>query len=62
MIRRRNPWWIVGAGVFGLVCTSGPLNIWTFSVFLRPVTDALHIGRGALDRHAPSPRREKVPA
>ncbi len=48
MIRARNPWWIVGAAVFGLVCSAGPINIWTFSVFLRPVADSLHIGRSVL--------------
>jgi MFS family permease len=48
MIRARNPWWIVGACVFGLVCSAGPINIWTFSVFLPPVSDALHIGRSVL--------------
>src|SRR5579862_8709442 len=48
MFRMRNPWWIVAACVFGLVCSGGPINIWTFSVFLKPVADALHIGRGDL--------------
>jgi MFS family permease len=48
MIRARNPWWIVAAAVFGLVCSAGPINIWTFSVFLRPVADSLHIGRSVL--------------
>ncbi|HUK59945.1 MAG TPA: MFS transporter [Stellaceae bacterium] len=48
MIRARNPWWIVGAAVFGLVCSAGPINIWTFSVFLRPVAESLHIGRSML--------------
>ena len=48
MIRARNPWWIVGASIFGLVCSAGPINIWTFSVFLRPVAESLHIGRSVL--------------
>lgn len=48
MIRTRNPWWIVGACIFGLICSAGPVNIWTFSVFLRPVSDALHVGRSVL--------------
>jgi MFS family permease len=48
MLRVRNAWWIVAACVCGLVCSGGPVNIWTFSVFLKPVADALHIGRGDL--------------
>src|SRR5579863_6168402 len=48
MLRMRNPWWIVAACVCGLVCSGGPINIWTFSVFLKPVADALHIGRSDL--------------
>jgi MFS family permease len=48
MIRVRNPWWIVAACVMGLMCSAGPINIWTFSVFLRPVSDDLHIHRSDL--------------
>ncbi|HUB96287.1 MAG TPA: MFS transporter [Stellaceae bacterium] len=48
MIRVRSPWWIVGASVFGLVCSGGPVNIWTFSVFLVPVSESLHVGRSVL--------------
>ena len=42
MLRMRSPWWIVAACVCGLVCSGGPINIWTFSVFLVPVADSLH--------------------
>jgi MFS family permease len=31
----------------GLMVSSGPINIFTFGVFLRAVTEDLHIGRGA---------------
>lgn len=48
MIRARNPWWIVAACVFGLVCSAGPINIWTFSVFLKPMSVALHVQRSDL--------------
>jgi MFS family permease len=44
----RNRWWIVGASVFGLVVSSGPVNIFSFGVFLRPVTEDFGIGRGTL--------------
>jgi MFS family permease len=43
----RNRWWIVAASVIGITCSGGPINIFTFGVFLRAVTDDLHIGRGA---------------
>ena len=48
MLRVRNAWWIVAACVCGLVCSGGPINVWTFSVFLKPVADSLHIGRSDL--------------
>ena len=48
MIRARNPWWIVAACVLGIACSAGPVNLWTFSVFLRPVSDDLHVGRSVL--------------
>ncbi|HUB96286.1 MAG TPA: hypothetical protein VL993_10230, partial [Stellaceae bacterium] len=48
MIRAANRWWIVAACVLGLVCSGGPVNIFSFGVFLRPVTDDLHVGRGVL--------------
>jgi len=46
MIRFRSRWWIVAASVMGLIVSGGPVNIFSFGVFLRPVTDDLHIGRG----------------
>ena len=44
----RNRWWIVAACTMGLIASGGPVNIFSFGVFLRPVTDDLHIGRGML--------------
>ena len=48
MLRVRNPWWIVAACVCALMCSGGPVNIWTFGVFLKPVAEALHIARSDL--------------
>jgi len=48
MIKARNPWWIVGACCLGVACSAGPVNLWTFSVFLRPISDDLHVGRSVL--------------
>jgi len=43
----RNRWWVVAGSVIGLMVSGGPVNIFTFGVFLRAVTEDLHIGRGA---------------
>jgi MFS family permease len=43
----RNRWWVVGGSVIGLMVSGGPVNIFTFGVFLRAVTEDIHIGRGA---------------
>jgi MFS family permease len=42
-----NRWWVVVGSAIGLMVSSGPINIFTFGVFLRAVTVDLHIGRGA---------------
>ena len=46
MILARRRWWIVGASAIGLMCSGGPVNIFTFGVFLRPITEEFGIGRG----------------
>ena len=43
----RNRWRVVTGSVIGLMVSGGPVNIFTFGVFLRAVTDDIHIGRGA---------------
>ena len=48
MLRTRNRWLILAACVCGIICSGGPINIFTFGVFLRPVTDGLHIERSTL--------------
>jgi MFS family permease len=42
----RNRWWVVVGSFIGLIVSAGPVNNFSFGVFLRPVTEALHIGRG----------------
>lgn len=42
----KNRWWVVFASVCGLLVGSGSINIFAFGVFLKPVTEDLHIGRG----------------
>src|SRR5215472_17177975 len=43
----RNRWWVVFGSALGLIVSGGPVNIFTFGVFLRAVTEDIHIGRGA---------------
>jgi MFS family permease len=51
-----NRWWVVAATVLGLIVGAGPINVFTFGVFLKPITAELGIGRAtfsaALTLHA----------
>ena len=40
-----NRWWVVFASICGLLVGSGAINIFAFGVFLKPVTEDLHVGR-----------------
>jgi class 3 adenylate cyclase len=41
----RNRWWVVFAAICGLLVGGGPVNVFAFAVFLKPVTESLGIGR-----------------
>ena len=43
----RNRWWVVFATVCGLLVGAGPINVFTFGVFLKPITEDLGLSRGA---------------
>ena len=43
-----NRWWVVAATVLGLIVGAGPINVFTFGVFLKPITADLGVGRGLL--------------
>ena len=43
-----NRWWVVFASICGLLVGTGAVHIFTFGVFLKPVTEELSIGRGEL--------------
>jgi MFS family permease len=43
-----NRWWVVVATVLGLIVGAGPINVFAFGVFIKPITHDLHIGRGLL--------------
>ena len=42
----QNRWWVVFATVCALVVGAGPINVFTFGVFLKPITENLGVGRG----------------
>jgi len=41
-----NRWWVVAATVLGLVVGAGPIYVFAFGVFLKPITAELGVGRG----------------
>jgi len=43
----RNRWWVVFATVCGLLVGAGPINVFTFGVFLKPITEDLGLSRWA---------------
>jgi len=43
-----NRWWVVVASALGLIVSAGPINIFAFGVFLKPVSQALGVSRGLL--------------
>ena len=43
-----NRWWVVVATVLGLIVGAGPINVFAFGVFLKPITAELGVGRGEL--------------
>ena len=42
-----NRWWVVFATICGLLVGAGPINVFTFGVFLKPITEDLALSRGA---------------
>src|SRR5262249_53475882 len=41
-----NRWWVVFASVCGLFVGAGVINVFAMSVFLKPITEDLGVGRG----------------
>src|SRR5271168_1227217 len=42
----KNPWWTVAASLCGLIVSNANINVFTFGVFLKPVTEDLGLSRG----------------
>ncbi len=40
-----NRWWVVFASICGLLVGAGASDVFAFGVFLKPVTEDLHVGR-----------------
>jgi MFS family permease len=47
MDKTRSPWWVVFASVLGQIVGQGPINVFAFAIFLKPVSEALGMSRGA---------------
>jgi len=48
----RNRWWIVFASVLGLIVGAGSINVFGISVFMKPISDDLGLGRGIISSAA----------
>jgi MFS family permease len=46
MQRFKNRWWVVFAAILGQLVGQGPINVFAFAVFLKPVSEALGMSRG----------------
>jgi predicted MFS family arabinose efflux permease len=44
----KNRWWIIVASICGLIVSNATINIFTFAVFLKPVTEDIGLSRGTL--------------
>src|SRR5215813_6910107 len=44
----QNRWWIVIASMLGLTASYGAISLFTFAVFLKPVSTDLAISRGLM--------------
>ena len=42
----KNPWWIVVGAMFALIVGNGPVGLFTFGVFLKPVSSEFGWERG----------------
>ncbi len=41
-------WWIAGASALALIFSSGTIQLFSASLFIKPITEALGFGRGTL--------------
>ena len=46
----KNRWWIAGASAMALIFSSGTIQLFSASLFIKPITEELGFGRGTRDR------------
>ena len=44
----RRPWSTVVVSACGLAVGQGPINVFAAGVFIKPIADSLHLGRGSV--------------
>ncbi len=44
----KNPWWVVFGSTLGLIVGNGPITLFTFGVFLKPIVAAFGWNRGTV--------------
>ena len=44
----KNRWWIAGASAMALIFSSGTIQLFSASLFIKPITEELGFGRGTL--------------
>jgi MFS family permease len=48
----KNRWWVLVASFLGMACGPGPILVFAFAVFMKPISDDLGIGRALLSSAA----------
>ena len=44
----KNPWWVVLGSTIGLIVGNGPITLFTFGVFLKPIVAEFGWNRGTV--------------
>ncbi|MGA3127292.1 MAG: MFS transporter [Candidatus Korobacteraceae bacterium] len=44
----KSRWWVVIAAILGLIVGSGPIEVYATGVFIKPLSQGLHVGRGVI--------------
>ena len=44
----KNRWWIAGASAVALIFSAGTIQLFSASLFIKPITEELGFGRGTL--------------
>lgn len=44
----KSRWWVVIAAILGLIVGSGPIEVYATGIFIKPLSQDLHVGRGVV--------------